>query len=406
MRRIVVTGMGVWSSIGQDVQTVTESLKQGRSGIVFDPKRIEYGLQSGFVGSVPRPDLKPLLPRKTRQTMSEDAEYAYMAARQAFEQANIDDSYLRQNEMGIVWGSEGNSHQQEYGKIMEEERCSALIGYNAAFRSSPSSAVMNLSSIYPLRGINITISAACASSMHALGVAYMLVQNGMQDVILVGGSDELSPEYIPNILIDSVFKGSNINNPVFSICPFDQNTLGSVPTGGAAAVIVEDYEHARARGAKILAEISGYGFASGQGEEIYIHNWEAEYRAMEKVIEYIGISRDDISAIVSPAPGHLLSDQADAKALKKICGTSGIPITATDSITGHGEAISGVARTIYGIIMMQNNFIAPTINLRNVIDEAQDLNIVHEMQEYPIDRVMVSAAGVGGTYGAIIIKKV
>ena len=127
MRRVVITGMGIWSSIGQDVQTVTESLKQGRSGIVFDPKRIEYGLQSGFVGSVPRPDLKPLLSRKTRQTMSEDAEYAYMAVRQAFDHAGISDEYLRQNEVGVIWGSDGNSHQQEYGKIMEEERCSARI---------------------------------------------------------------------------------------------------------------------------------------------------------------------------------------------------------------------------------------------------------------------------------------
>lgn len=405
MRRVVITGMGIWSSIGQDLQTVTESLKHGRSGIVFDPKRIEYGLQSGFVGSVPRPDLKPLLPRKTRQMMSEDAEYAYMAVRQAFEQANIDDSYLRQNEMGIIWGTEGNSHQQEYGKIMEEEKCSALIGYNAAFRSTPSSAVVNLSSIYSLRGVNMTISAACAGSMHALGVASMFIQNGMQDIILVGGSDEVSPKNISNIFLDSVLKSSNDNDPS-AVRPFDQNSIGSIPTGGAAALVVEEYEHAKARGVNILAEIMGYGFASGQGEEIYIHNWEAEYRAMEKAIKSIGISRYDISAIISPAPGHLLSDQADAKALKKICDTSGIPITATDSITGHGVAISGVTRTVYGIIMMQNNFIAPTINLENVAEEARGLNIIQEKKDIVLDTILVNAAGMGGTYSAIILKKV
>ena len=402
MRRVVITGMGIWSSIGQDVQTVTESLKQGRSGIVFDPKRIEYGLQSGFVGSVPRPDLKPLLSRKTRQTMSEDAEYAYMAVRQAFDHAGISDEYLRQNEVGVIWGSDGNSHQQEYGKIMEEERCSALIGYNAAFRSSPSSAVINLSSIFPLRGVNMTINAACAGSMHAMGVASMFIQNGLQDIILVGGSDELSPSGIPIILVDSL---STIHAPM-DVCLFDKNAAGNVATGGAAALIVEEYEHARARGANILAEISGYGFASGQGAEIYLPDWQAEYQSMKRALDNANMSISSISCIIARTDGHPVSDQSDALALTALCEERDIPITATDSITGHGDAISGTARTIYGLLMMQNDFIAPTVNLRNVIDEAQNLNIIRQMQNFSIDRMLISAGGTGGTYSAIILKKV
>lgn len=402
MKRVVITGMGIWSSIGQDVQTVTESLKQGRSGIVFDPKRIEYGLQSGFVGSVPRPDLKPLLPRKIRQTMSEDAEYAYMAVRQAFDHAGISDEYLRQNEVGVIWGSEGNSHQQEYGKIMEEENCSALIGYNAVFRSSPSSAVVNLSSKYPLHGVNMTISAGCSGSMHALSVASMFIQNGMQNMILVGGSDELSPKHIPNILIDSV---SAIQSPL-DFCLFDKNTAGTVMTGGAAVLVLEEYEHAMARGAKILAEISGYGFASGQGAEIYLPDWQAEYQSMKRALDNADIFISSVSCIIARTDGHPISDQADALALRALCKDQNIPITATDSITGHGAAVSGAARTIYGIIMMQNNFIAPTINTKNVIDEASELNIVREKQDYAIERMLVSAGGMGGTYSAIILKKV
>lgn len=401
MRRVVVTGMGIWSSIGQDLQTVTESLKQGRSGIVFDSKRLEYGLQSGFVGSVPRPDLKPLLPRKIRQTMSEDAEYAYMAARQAFEHANIDDNYLHLNEVGIIWGTEGNSHQQEYGKIMEEEKCSALIGYNAAFRCSPSSAVMNLSSIYPLRGVNMTISAGCSGSMHALGVASVFIQNGIQDMILVGGSDELSPMHIPNILVDSFAVRT-----LYEICPFDKDAAGNVMTGGAAVLVLEEYEHARARGAKILAEISGYGFASGQGAEIYLPDWQAEYQSMVNALDNADIFISSVSCIIARTDGHPISDQADALALKALCTDKNIPITATDSITGHGAAVSGAARTIYGIIMMQNNFIAPTINTKNVIDEASELNIVREKQDYAIERMLVSAGGMGGTYSAIVLKKI
>ena len=188
MNRVLITGMGIWSCIGQDLQTVTESLKLGRSGIIFDPQRIEYGLHSGLTGNVPRPNLKPLLPRKYRATMSEDAEYAYMAAKQAFEQAGVDDTYLRANEVGIIFGNDGNPHVHEYLNIMEEEHDSLLLGPNAVFQSSTSSPTMNLSTIFHLKGINMCVGAACASGSHAIGLATMYIRQGMQNMILVGGS--------------------------------------------------------------------------------------------------------------------------------------------------------------------------------------------------------------------------
>ena len=160
MKRVVVTGMGIWSCLGQDLRTVTESLKQGKSGIIFDPKRIEYGLQSGLVGNVPHPNLKPLLPRKLRATMSEDSEYAYMAAGQAFEQAGISDEYLRQNEIGIIFGNDGNTHQKESFEILREEKNSLMIGPNALFRGETSSVTMNLNGIFGIKGINLSVGFA------------------------------------------------------------------------------------------------------------------------------------------------------------------------------------------------------------------------------------------------------
>ena len=202
MKRVVVTGMGIWSCIGQDLQSVTESLRMGRSGIVFDPKRIEYGLHSGLTGNVPRPNLKPLLPRKYRVTMSEDAEYAYMAARQAFAQAGIEDGYLQENEMGVIFGNDGNSHIHDHQCVLYQERDSHMLGPNAIFQSMTSSVSMNIGTIFHLKGINMCVSSACASGNHAIGMAAMMIRQGMQDVILVGGSCSMDMKC--DVVVDAI----------------------------------------------------------------------------------------------------------------------------------------------------------------------------------------------------------
>ena len=274
MKRVVVTGMGIWSCIGQDLQTVKKSLKAGHSGIIFDPKRIEYGLHSGLVGDVPRPDLKPLLPRKFRATMSEDAEYAYMAASQAFEQAGVSDEYLRQNEVGIIFGNDANVHIIDHIRIMEEEHDSMMLGPSALFQSETSSVTMNLSTIFHLKGINFSVGAACASSSHAIGLAAMLIQQGAQETILTGGSCTIDKR--ASAATDAIEAISRRNdNPVCASRPFDITRDGMVPSGGAAALVLEEYEHAVARGATILAEVSGYGFSSNGIDEISMPSAES-----------------------------------------------------------------------------------------------------------------------------------
>ena len=410
-RRVVVTGMGIWSCIGQDLQTVTESLKAGRSGIVFDSKRIEYGLRSGLVGNVPRPDLKPLLPRKFRATMSEDTEYAYIAVRQAFEQARISDEYLRQNEVGIIFGNDGNMHQIEYNEIMEQEHDSQMLGPNALFQGETSSVTMNLGTIFHLRGINFSVGAACASGSHAIGLGSLLIRHGVQETILIGGSCVLDMRGAA--VIDAIEAISLHNeDPTQSSRPFDINRDGMVPSGGAAALVLEEYEHAIARGAMILAEVVGYGFSSNGIEEISMPSASGEYVAMKRALDDAGLQPSDIDYVNAHATSTIAGDIEEAKALTRLFSRkskveSQKPyISSTKSMTGHENWMAGASEAVYSILMMQNNFVAPNINLENVIDEAKDLNIARETIYTPINTVLSNSSGMGGTNSALVFRKI
>ena len=415
MKRVVVTGMGIWSCIGQDLQTVTESLKQGRSGIIFDSKRIEYGLHPGLVGNVPRPDLKPLLPRKFRATMSEDSEYAYMAALQAFEQAGIDEDYLLANEVGVIYGNDGNAHQKEILEIMEKEHDSQMIGPNVLFRSETSSVTMNLGVIFHLKGINFCVGAACASSSHAIGMATILIRQGIQDVILVGGSCALDMTAVP--AIDSIEAISRCNgNPKTASRPFDTERDGMVPSGGAAALVLEEYEHAVARGAIILAEVCGYGFSSNGIDDISAPSADAEYIAMKRALDDAGLQPSDIDYVNAHGTSTFVGDIEEAKALTRLFASkidnresliANRPfISSTKSMTGHENWMAGASEAVYSILMMQNGFVAPNINLEHKIDEAKDLNIVTQTVYTPINTILSNSSGMGGTNSALVFKKI
>lgn len=418
MRRVVVTGMGIWSCIGQDLQTVTQSLKQGRSGIIYDPKRIEYGLHSGLVGNVHRPDLKPLLPRKFRATMSEDSEYAFMAACQAFEQSGMSDEYLRKNEVGIIFGNDSNTHQKEVHEIMRDEHDSQMIGPSALFRSETSSVTMNLSSIFHIRGINLTIGAACSSSSHAIGVAAMMIRQRMQDLILVGGSCTL--DMAAFAAVDTIEAISRRNeNPQKSSRPFDKDRDGMVSSGGAAALVLEEYEHAKARGATILAEVVGYGFSSNGLDEISMPSADAEYIAMKRALNNAGLQPSDIDYVNAHGTSTPLGDIEEAKALTGLFVKENQIInhkseiinrkpyvSSTKSLTGHENWMAGASEAVYSILMMQNNFVAPNINLEHKIDEAKDLNIITETVYAPINTVLSNSSGMGGTNSALVFRKI
>lgn len=406
MKRVVVTGMGIWSCIGQDLQSVTESLKQGRSGIIFAPQRIEYGLHSGLTGNVPRPNLKPLLPRKYRATMSEDAEYAYMAARQAFEQAGIEDTYLRENEVGIIFGNDGNVHMLNHQDVMLQEHDSHMLDPNGLFQSETSSVTMNLSTIFHIKGINMCVGAACASSSHAIGLAMMFIRQGLQDMILVGGSCTMD---MRSACATDAIEAISLSNdkPTCASRPFDRNRDGMIPSGGAAALVLEEYEHAVARGATILAEVCGYGFSSNGTEDISVPSAEAEYIAMQRALADANVQPADIDYVNAHGTSTPVGDIEEAKALARLFhGTKQPFVSSTKSMTGHENWMAGASEAVYSILMMQHDFVTPNINLQHKIEEANDLNIVTETIFTPIDTVLSNSSGMGGTNSALVFKAI
>lgn len=405
MRRVVVTGMGIWSCIGQDLQTVTESLRAGLSGVNFVPERLERGLHGALVGNVPRPDLKALLPRKNRTTMSEDAEYAYMATRQAFKQAKMDEAYLLNNEVGIIWGNDGNTEKINTADIMKADRNSLMVMGQSAFRNSTSSALMNMGTLFHLKGIRIGVGAACASSSHAIGLASLFIRNGMQKAILVGGSCEIA-DY-GAMTVDAVGAVSLRNDePTKASRPFDKGHDGMVQSGGAAALVLEEYEHAMARGALIFAEVAGYGFSNNGEGEISMANRDAEYIAMKRAMEDAGVQPSDIDYVNAHATSTPQGDCEEAAALSRLFANEKTWVSSTKSMTGHEDWMAGASEAVYSILMMQHNFIAPNINLDDRIDEAKELKIVTQTLYQPVTIVLSNSLGMGGTNSALVFKKI
>ena len=413
MRRVVVTGVGIWSCIGQDLQTVTESLRQGRSGIVFDPKRIEYGLQSGLIGNVPKPNLNSFLDRSVRAMLPEDAGYAYMAVVQAFKMAKM--AIREDNEIGFVWGNDGNSELVKSIEVMQNEKDSYCVGPYALYNYETSAVNINLGSIFHLHGVNFSVGAACASGSHAIGMASLLIRNGINDIILAGGSCQTS---LIGVAADALGAMSLRNNtPEKASRPFDKGRDGMVQSGGAAALVLEEYEHAIARGATILAEVCGYGFSSNGIEDISMPSADAEYIAMKRAIEDAGLQPSDIDYVNAHGTSTIIGDIEEAKALTRLFQSqisnaqyqmiNKRPyVSSTKSMTGHENWMAGASEAIYSILMMQNGFVAPNINLEHKIDEAKGLNIITETTYTPINTVLSNSAGVGGTNSALVLQKV
>ena len=293
MRRVVITGMGIWSCLGTDAASVEASLRAGKSGIGLQPERLAYGYRSGLTGIVEKPVLKGLLDRRTRVGMPEEAQYAYMASRQAFEQAGVDDQYLKNNEVGVIFGNDSSAQPViEAARIMDEKHDSALLGSGYIFQSMNSTVNMNLSSIFGLRGVNFTVSAACASGSHSIGLGMMLIAQGLQDMVLCGGAQETN--YYSMATFDALNAFSiRMDEPQKASRPFDRDRDGLIPSGGAAAVVLEDYEHAVKRGAPILAEVVGYGFSSNGGGISQPSDAGSEI-AMARALKQAGLKVDRI----------------------------------------------------------------------------------------------------------------
>ena len=404
-RRVVITGMGIWSCLGSNLAEVTASLRAGKSGIGTDEQRLAMGFHSSLTGIVPQPDLRPYLDRRMRNSLCDATEYAFMASREAFETAGIDDSYLLGNEVGVIFGNDSTGKAVvEAAKRMEEMKDSFLLGAGAIFKSMNSTVTMNLSTIFHLRGINFTISAACSSGAHSVGMAYLLVKQGLQDVVLAGGAQEVNPHAMASFDGLNAFS-KRMDAPAKASRPFDRNRDGLVPGGGAAALVVEEYEHAMKRGANILAEITGYGFSSN-GVAISQPAPEGSVRAMQRALDDAGVTADNVDYINAHATSTPLGDRAEAEALTELFAGKKAYVTSTKSMTGHECWMAGASEAVYSVLMMRNSFIAPNINLEEPDEAAAQLKIPSTAVEKDLRVILSNSFGFGGTNCALVFRKI
>lgn len=397
--------MGIYSCIGKNKEEVCDSLRNGRSGIGIDPMRIEYGYRSPLTGIVERPKLKGVLDRKLRMYLAEQGEYAYMATLEAWKDAKIDEDYLENNEIGILYGNDSSAKAViESHEIAVEKKDTTLIGSAAIFQSMNSTVSMNLATIFKLKGINMTISAACASGSHAIGLGAMMIRNGLQDMVLCGGAQETN--YLSMGSFDGISTFSTkIDEPTKASRPFDKDRDGLVPSGGAASLVLEEYEHAVARGATIYAEIIGYGFSSNGGN-ISQPSDEGCYRAIMRALNEAGLEPKDIDYVNAHATSTPQGDYQEAKALAQLFAEHKTPISSTKSMTGHECWMAGASEAIYSILMMKNSFVAPNINYSEGDEYSKLLNIIPQTLDKKLNIILSNSFGFGGTNSALIIKNI
>lgn len=406
MKRVVITGIGIYSVLGKNFESVNNSLYYGKSGIGFDPVRKELGFRSGLTGIIERPILKGILPRRLRVGLAEQGEYAYVSTIEALKYAGIDEEYFLKNEAGILFGNDSSSIPViEAVDGMREKRDTTLLGSGSIFQSMNSTVTMNLSVIFKLRGINMTISAACASGAHAIGLGYNFIRYGMQKMIICGGAQEVNAYSMGSFDGLSAFSIRE-DEPEKASRPFDADRDGLVPSGGAATVILEEYESAKKRGAPVLAEVIGYGFSS-DGNHISVPNQEGPTRAMQMAIKNAKINTSEVDYINPHATSTPVGDANEAQTLHKIFGNNKkLMISATKSMTGHEMWMGGASEIIYSILMMKNDFVAPSLNFETPDEYSEKLNITKKTVDAKIDTVISNSFGFGGTNSTLIIRKI
>ncbi len=402
--RVVITGMGIWSCLGTTLDEVCQSLYNGKSGIIFSQERVDAGFRSPFCANVPKADLKPFVNRNFRQFMPEEAQYAYMSTKDALAAAKLDQDYIDSHEVGIIFGND--SVAEATMKALDKFRqfgSTAACGSGAIFQSMNSTVTMNLACLFHLKGINLTAAAACASGSQSIGLAWLLIKNGLQDCIVCGGAQEANMYGVASFDGIQSFALREDNDPLKASRPFDRDRNGLVPGGGAATLVVESYESAVKRGAPILAEIVSWGF-SGNGDHISTPNVEGPARSLELCIKNCGIDIKEIGYVNAHATSTKIGDSREAQAIASIFGDYRVPVTSTKGQTGHEMWMAGSSEIIYTMLMMKNDFIAGNVNFENPDDETACVNIVPETRKAHFDTFMSNSFGFGGTNSTLIVK--
>lgn len=401
MKRAVITGIGIVSSIGTNQQEVLESLKQGRSGITHSDEFEQMGMRSQVWGKVDL-DFKDLIDRKQLRFMGDAAAYAYVAMQQAIDDSGLADEQISNIRTGIIAGSGGaSSSNQVIAADTLREKGVKRVGPYMVTKTMASTVSACLATPFKIKGVNYSISSACATSAHCIGNAMELIQLGKQDIVFAGGGEEL--HWTLSSLFDAMGALSTEYNddPAKASRTYDADRDGFVSSGGGGMVVVEELEHALARGAKIYAEIVGYG-ATSDGVDMVAPSGEGAVRCMQMAMQGIDEPIDYLNTHGTSTP---VGDVKELAAIQEVFGGKSPALSSTKSMTGHALGAAGVNEAIYSILMMENDFIAPSINIDNLDPAAQGLDVVTEPREAKLNLIMSNSFGFGGTNATLVMKK-
>ncbi len=401
MKRAVITGMGIISSIGNNVEEVLESLKAGKSGINFSEQFAEMKLRSQVWGDL---KINPAehIDRKQMRFMGNAAAYAFLSMEQAIADSGLTEDQVSNERTGLVAGSGGASSMNQVAAVdILREKGVKRVGPYMVPRTMSSTVSACLATPFKIRGVNYTMSSACATSAHCIGHAVELIQLGKQDVVFAGGGEEL--DWSLAMMFDAMGALSTKYNddPSKASRTYDANRDGFVISGGGGMVVIEELEHALARGAKIYGEVVGYG-ATSDGYDMVAPSGEGAVRCMKMAMQHLDTPVDYINTHGTSTP---VGDVKELGAIQELFSENCPAISATKAMTGHALGAAGVHEAIYSTLMLDNNFVAPSINIENLDEAAQGLDIVTEMREQELKTVMSNSFGFGGTNATLVIKK-
>ncbi len=402
MNQVAITGVGIISTLGNDAGSVTEALYQGRSGISIDSERIEMGFRSPLTGVISGFDPARFLGRKQRKTMPDFAVWTHAAVMEALAMAGIDPQSLRNEQTGLIFGCDSSCRAGvDQVDRLRENRDTLSIGSGHIFKSMTSTITMNLNTLLGTRGACWSISSACSSGGHAVGQASDLIALGRQERIICGGAQEINWESMCSFDGLGAFS-TRLDNPKKASRPFDASRDGLVPSGGAAALILERFDLARKRGAKILGIIKGYGFSS-DGRHISAPCPDGLERAMRLALKQESLKPSDIDYICAHATSTPAGDSVESESISRVFKEPTPPVSSLKSMTGHELWMSGAAQVVYSVLMAREGFIAPNINFENPDEASSRLNIVTEAKSARLGHVLCNSAGFGGTNACIAL---
>ena len=403
MNRVVITGMGIVSSLGGNKAEVLESLKSAKSGIEFSEKYAEMGLRSHVHGSISEVDTSNVIDRKMLRFMADAAIFNAIALDEAIKQSGLSEDMVSSERTGLIMGSGGASNVNvvEAADILRERGIKRVGPYRVP-RTMGSTTSACLSTLFKIKGINYSISSACSTSAHCIGNAMEQIQLGKQDVVFAGGGEEL--DWSTTMLFDSMGALSSKYNetPELASRAFDANRDGFVISGGGGALVLESLEHAEARGATIIAELVGYG-ATSDGYDMVAPSGEGARRCMEIATSTVNGTIDYINAHGTSTP---VGDIKELEAIKKVFDTTSIPlIGSTKSLSGHALGAAGVNESIYSLLMLENDFVAESVNIETLDDEAEGMPIVRETKNIKLNRILSNSFGFGGTNACLVFER-